>query len=340
MFGRAGLAPQPQPRVDPFLGLLAAVFRYPSGHAATSYSRLHVGGANVSILAYTDGATMVEEQIAKFWESHPCGENVLGSKFKGDYEAFFKNYDTFRYTKEAHILECLDEIDFRGKRVLEIGLGQGADSEQIIRRGGLWSGLDLTQESVDRVRARVEIHRLPHDKIEVGSALDIPFPANSFDIVFSHGVLHHIPEIEKAQEEIRRVLKPDGELIVMLYARWSLNYILAIGVVRRLALIPLYILNFAPNAMIADHIKNAKEVGLLNYLRMKNFLHANTDGPKNPFSRVYDLARVKNHFSAFEVEQSYKCFMYAPPLPVRRLPFSKWLGWHLWVRMRPTQAVR
>jgi SAM-dependent methyltransferase len=64
----------------------------------------------------------------------------------------------------------------------------------------------------------------------------MPFPDNSFDIVFSHGVLHHIPDILAAQKEIARVLKPGGQLIAMLYARRSLNYLVAISVVRRLGI--------------------------------------------------------------------------------------------------------
>ncbi|RXH16952.1 class I SAM-dependent methyltransferase [Bradyrhizobium guangzhouense] len=139
--------------------------------------------------------TMIgEKEIADFWETHPCGESASGSNLQDDYETFFRTYDAWRYQKEAHIPACLDQIDFRGKKVLEIGLGLGADSEQIIRRGASWCGLDLTKGSVDRVLARFEVRNLPYDTIKVGSALDIPFTDNSFDIVFSHGVLHHIPE--------------------------------------------------------------------------------------------------------------------------------------------------
>ena len=85
---------------------------------------------------------MNEPDIQSFWDQNPCGDLLIGGlrQRRGDYEAFFTDYDEFRYRKEAHILRCLDEIDFDGKRVLEIGLGQGADSEQIIRRGALWSG--------------------------------------------------------------------------------------------------------------------------------------------------------------------------------------------------------
>ena len=86
--------------------------------------------------------------------------------------------------------------------MLEIGLGQGAESEQIIRRGARWSGLDLTRESVDRVAMRMTLRGLGYDDLRQGSALAIPWPDDSFDIVFSHGVLHHIPDIARAQSEI------------------------------------------------------------------------------------------------------------------------------------------
>jgi ubiquinone/menaquinone biosynthesis C-methylase UbiE len=131
-------------------------------------------------------------------------------------------------------------IDFRGAGLLEIGLGQGADSEQIIRRGARWSGLDLTAESVARLRTRLELRKLPYDELKQGSALAIPYPDNTFDKVFSHGVLHHIPDIRQAEREIARVLKPRGELIMMAYAKWSFNYLVAIGLLRRLGLLALY----------------------------------------------------------------------------------------------------
>ena len=165
---------------------------------------------------------MDEATIAAFWQAHPahpCGDTFVDADFADDYRSFFKEYDRFRYGQEHHILECLDAIDFQDKRVLEIGLGQGADSEQIIRRGAIWSGIDLTRESAQRVLTRLKLNALPHAGVVCGSALSLPFQDASFDIVFSHGVLHHIPEIEKAQGEIRRILKPGGELIAMLYAK-------------------------------------------------------------------------------------------------------------------------
>jgi SAM-dependent methyltransferase len=279
-----------------------------------------------------------EQDVRDFWNAHPCGDHQVES-LKADYEAFFKRYDEFRYSREGHILRRLDAIDFKEKRVLEIGLGQGADSEQIIRRGAIWSGLDLTPESVQRVSTRLRLRGLSYDRLECGSALAIPFKDNSFDIVFSHGVLHHIPNVGAAQHEIARVLKPDGRLIAMLYARRSLNYLVAIALVRRMAIIPLYLVGAKPGGIVGGHLANARMEGLWRYLKMSNFIHRNTDGPENPYAKVYDLATVRADFPDFEVERSYQDNMHAPPLPVGALkPLAGLLGWHLWVHLVPRKG--
>ncbi|MDQ4039005.1 MAG: class I SAM-dependent methyltransferase [Actinomycetota bacterium] len=284
---------------------------------------------------------MDEHEVQAFWNSHPCGDHIVGGLhdvFADDYERFFVAYDTWRYRQEAHIPSCLDRVDWRDRKVLEIGLGQGAESEQIIRRGGRWSGLDLTQESVDRVRARLAIRSLPYDGLQRGSALDIPWPNATFDIVFSHGVLHHIPDIRSAQAEIHRVLKPGGTLVAMLYSRASLNYQFSIRVVRRAALAAAYPLRrsrlIKAFPMLRRHLHNAEREGLCRYLALDNFTHRNTDGPLNPYARVYSPREVAEEFPAFDVVDTHTRYMHAPPLPVRRLPMERWLGWHLWVHLR------
>lgn len=278
---------------------------------------------------------MTEEEIRDFWNTHPCGASLVGDVIGEDYESFFKRYDEFRYLKEKHILSCLDQIDFKGKRVLEIGLGLGADSEQIVKRGGLWSGIDLTKESIARVKTRFRLRKLPYEKIDVGTVCDLPFETGHFDIVFSHGVLHHVPEIIKAQEEIARVLKPDGLLIVMLYAKRSINYMFSITILRRLGLLILWMLKVKGSGIYNQHLKNVREIGILSYLKMSTFIHKNTDGPLNPYSKVYWGKDVITDFPAFKIAKMHQEFMHAPPLPVRWLPaaITHILGWALWVYM-------
>jgi SAM-dependent methyltransferase len=282
----------------------------------------------------------MESEIKDFWQANPCGAERVGDMADNErqtYVDFFERYDAYRYGKEPHIIANLNRIDFAGKQTLEIGLGQGADSEQIARGGGLFSGVDLTDEAVKRTKMRFSLTGLPFERIEKASALDLPFGDNHFDIVFSHGVLHHIPDIAAAEREIFRVLKPDGQLVVMLYAKWSLNYLLSISVLRRLGLIGLYVTRSKAGGVYGDHLSNARRNGLGKYLAMKNFIHVSTDGPFNPYSKVYGLSDVRNDFPNFEIIKAEKHFMHAPPLKVKWLPLAGLLGWHLWVTMKPTE---
>ncbi len=279
-----------------------------------------------------------EKSIHDFWQYHPCGDTDIERLVKSDAEAlqiFFDEYDAWRYSEEFHIPACLDAIDLKNKRILEIGLGQGADSEQLVRRGAMWSGLDLTEQAVNRVKARLKLKGLPYEDVRQGSALENPYPDNRFDIVFCHGVLHHIPDVRMAQREIHRVLKPDGELIIMMYAKWSTNYFLSIALVRRLRVLYHYFFNPEPGGIMQEHVRSAKKMGLFAYLRMKHFVHKNTDGPLNPYSKVYNRKLLKKDFPDFSLGKTYKRFMRLPFLKGAWLPGGKMLGWHLWAHLHP-----
>ena len=188
------------------------------------------------------------------------------------------------------------------------------------------------------------LRELPYQELRQGSVLSLPFADGTVDMVFSHGVLHHVPDIKQAQSEIHRVLRPGGELVVMLYARWSMNYLVSIGLIRRAALLAAFplakagILKPIPTqGMLAAHLGNARKMGLLRYLRLEEFVHHNTDGPANPYALVYDRKRVERDFPSFRVTRTYKRFMHAPPLPVHRLPGATIMGWHLWIHLVPRE---
>ncbi len=283
--------------------------------------------------------------IEHFWDANPCGETLVGKD--QEWTAFFTRYDEFRYRTEGHILGELDRLSLNGKNVLEIGIGQAADSAQIIQRGGRWHGLDLTAEAVFRAKTRFELFGLPYQAVKQGSATEIPYPDASFDVVYSHGVLHHIPPIREVSKEIRRVLKPGGRLAIMMYHKNSLNYRLSINVVRRLLMIGLATASrlgldgMITNPLLRGHLANAAHWGLWRYLQNPLFMMRNTDGPGNPYSKVYDLADIATDFSEFRVEDSRIHF-----LNDRHLPFLKLLpqagrdalaaryGWHLWAFLR------
>ena len=161
-------------------------------------------------------------------------------------------------------------------------------------------------------------------------------------MVFSHGVLHHVPEINKAQSEIHRVLRPGGELVIMMYASWSLNYLVSIALLRRSALLAAFPLAQAgilkpdpAQGMLAAHLGNAKRMGLFRYLRLEEFAHHNTDGPAKPYPLVYDRRRIERDFPSFRVTRTYKRFMHGPPFRAHSLPGESLMGWHLWVHLEP-----
>lgn len=269
---------------------------------------------------------MNENDVQSFGNAHPCGDHIAGGlhgESADDYDRSFTAYDTRRYGQESHLPACLDEIDWRGLKVPESGLGQGSESKHLIRRGASWSGPDLTHEPVDRVRARLAIRASPHDDLQRGSVLAIPWPDDTFDLVFSHGVLHHVPKTQAAQREIHRVLKPGGGLVAMLYARGSLNYQLSIKAVCRVMLAAAYPLRrsrFLPEApMLRQHLTNAETQCLRRYLAIDNVTHRNSDGPLYPYARAYSLRQVAPDFPDFELVRSYSRYMPTPPLPARRL---------------------
>lgn len=283
--------------------------------------------------------------IEQFWDANPCGETLVGKD--QEWMTFFNRYDAFRYRTEGHILEELARLHLDGKNILEIGIGQAADSAQIIRRGGVWHGLDLTAEAVFRAKTRFKLFDLPFADVKQGSATEIPYADASFDVVYSHGVLHHIPPVRQVSKEIRRVLKPGGRLVIMVYHKKSLNYILSISVLRRLLMIGLFLaVKLGARAAITSpllvgHLKNAEEFGLLRYLQNPLFMMRNTDGPGNPYSKVYNLTDIATDFAEFRIEESRLHF-----LNERHLPFLKLLpqrnrtslaskyGWHLWAILR------
>jgi SAM-dependent methyltransferase len=154
------------------------------------------------------GHRVDKEQVRTFWEQEACGERY------GD------DQDRIRYELEPEILAFADFPSGAGKRVLEIGVGMGADFMRWARAGATATGVDLTERAVELTRARLQSEGLDAD-LRVADAEDLPFPDDSFDIVYSWGVLHHTPDPARALAEGARVLAQGGELRVMLYHRWS-----------------------------------------------------------------------------------------------------------------------
>lgn len=198
--------------------------------------------------------------------------------------------------------------------------------------------MDLTQESVDRVATRLALRDLPFESLQQGSALDLPFPDDHFDIAYSHGVFHHVPDVGRAQTELARVVKPEGTVVLMLYAKRSLKYLVSIALMRRVGLLGLYALSQAGidvGGIYGEHVDNARREGLLRYLRLRNLVHRSTDGAVESLQQGVHRRRGDTGLPAIRDRACPQEVHARATLAVQRLPFARTLGWHLWVHLRP-----
>jgi len=100
--------------------------------------------------------------------------------------------------------------DLGGSQVLDLGCGIGIQSCQLMSLGAEVWALDVSLVAMKVVRTRAEVSRLAARlRPVVGSAEELPFPCDLFDVVFGCGVLHHI-DVSRVAKEVKRVLKPSG----------------------------------------------------------------------------------------------------------------------------------
>jgi SAM-dependent methyltransferase len=161
--------------------------------------------------------------VRAYWEAHPlCASAIpypLGSA------EYFACYDALREQNEPmSFSRALHEYDRHvGRRVLDVGSGNGYVLSRYAAAGARVFGVDLTRTGIDLCRRRFALAGLT-GHFTVGSAEDLPFPSGSVDCVCSMGVLHHTPDTRRAVSEVHRVLRPGGRLIVMFYHRNSFHY--------------------------------------------------------------------------------------------------------------------
>ena len=109
---------------------------------------------------------------------------------------------------------------YGGKRLLEVGVGLGTDLVQFAKAGADVSGIDITQRHLDLAARNFEVRGL-HADLRYAAAAAIPFENDSFDVVYSFGVLHCTDNTVRCLTECHRVLKPGGELILAMYYKYS-----------------------------------------------------------------------------------------------------------------------
>jgi ubiquinone/menaquinone biosynthesis C-methylase UbiE len=210
---------------------------------------------------------MSKEAVREFWDKASCGEELYLS---GAEQAAYVAQARGRYEIEPYIPQFAKFETAAGKRVLEIGVGLGADHQRFAEAGAELYGIDLTVRAIDHVRRRFDLMGLK-STLGLGDAENLDFRDNFFDVVYAWGVIHHSPDTQRAADEIYRVLKPSGVARVMIYHRWSLvGYMLWV----RYAL-----LRARPWRTLTEIYANHLE---------------------SPGTKAYSVAEAKHMFKAFE----------------------------------------
>jgi len=159
---------------------------------------------------------------------------------------------------------------FEGKKVLDFGCGPGHDLMGFAQfsRPKVLVGADVSLTSLLQAKKRCELHEQSVELVQLDpERVSLPFSSNSFDYIHASGVLHHVPDLAQTLDELRRVLRSDGTLRVMVYNRDSVWFHLYVAFVLRF-----HLQRFAPDTPLDDAFR------------------ASTDGPECPVARCFSPA--------------------------------------------------
>jgi len=286
----------------------------------------------------------LKKQVQCFWQQRPC-DSWFANGRPGT-PTFYSTLDEHRYRVHPNLIAAVGFEKTRGLRVLEIGCGCGSEAELFARAGAYYTAVDLTNAAVTLTQKRFQLAELPGHFTQ-GDAENLPFADGSFDLVYSHGVLHHTPDTARAIREVHRVLSPCGRAVIMLYHRKSFNYAINLRVVRRLraqllrSRIGLKLVQKIWRESANELLRHAELISQdpSAYLDMQNMLNRNTDGADNPLSQVFSDKSARSLFRQFRTVKTKVMFWnpnWLPGLGIL-LPRSledklaaRW-GWHLWI---------
>jgi len=168
------------------------------------------------------------DAVEAYWNARPC--NVRHSPKPVGSREYFDEVEQRKHFVEYHIPGFAQFERWRGKRVLEVGCGIGTAAVNFARCGADYTGVELSQASLDLTRQRFHVYGLK-GRLILGNAerLSEHVEINHYDMVYSFGVIHHSPHQRAIVEEIRKVIRNDGEFRCMLYAKNSWKDIMIEG---------------------------------------------------------------------------------------------------------------
>jgi SAM-dependent methyltransferase len=178
-----------------------------------------MSGAEQGTTPRADAAQRVRMEAVRQWSKRPAG--AAAADLPLGTAASFEAVEARRHLEQPWMQQTFRFERLREAHVLEIGVGLGTDHVRLGRAGAQLSGIDLTPRCVELTSRRCRLAGL-QSSLAVMDAEELAYPDDTFDVVYSFGVLHHVPSAERAFREARRVLRPGGALLGAVYSRESL----------------------------------------------------------------------------------------------------------------------
>ncbi|MGE4053394.1 MAG: class I SAM-dependent methyltransferase [Vicinamibacterales bacterium] len=158
------------------------------------------------------------DEVRTYWDRHihdlEITQHPVGSR------GFFDDLDQYHFEKLHHLLRLVDFNGYRNRTVLDVGCGAGVDLARFARGGAIVTGVDLAPSAIELARANFSQQRLDAD-LRVSNGEALPFPDETFDLVFAHGVVQYTADPARLVSECHRVLKAGGEAVFQVYNRIS-----------------------------------------------------------------------------------------------------------------------
>jgi ubiquinone/menaquinone biosynthesis C-methylase UbiE len=212
-----------------------------------------------------------------------------------------------------------------GESVLEIGGGLGTDLSQFARHGARVTDVDLSGGHLQHAKENFALRGLEGQFVH-HDAETLPFPDDTFDVVYSNGVIHHTPNTARVVHEIKRVLKPGGKAIVMMYAEHSWHYWYRLVWEKGLKH------DMLRTFSIGEIMSRTVEI---------------TENNARPLVKVYTGPALKRLFDGFESSAVYKRQMIAAEIPEDFEWILKWMsletagrlmGWNVIIKATKPRA--
>jgi len=163
------------------------------------------------------------EVAAHVWNAAPAGWTHAPGLQPGTRDFFDAVLNRRSRIELPWLIEFFPFKGTQGRDVLELGCGAGYDAYTFCTHGANYTGIDIADKNIERTRKHLAFYgyspRLMCTDIEL-----LPLPDAAFDVVYSFGVLHHIPDIRCGLQETRRVLRPRGQLWFAVYNKNSIFY--------------------------------------------------------------------------------------------------------------------